>query len=200
MLGSHNSYTGYEAVNKSVYNYFTKFWRCQTKSIQEQYKAGVRFFDIRVCAETVNVGGKDKVMWRSCHGLVNVDNLFTTLSVCCKQFQSLGSDVKIRILLEKGNASDVTLFKNESEKVLKKYSGIITQIVIKDNWQVLYEDWKGLEVIDYCYIPWNSSKSWWYNVTHFTGSTIASWAKKHNPVINDIIINDKNVIHFMDCI
>lgn len=200
MLGSHNSYTCYKAVNKSIYNKFTKYWRCQTKTIQEQYNAGVRFFDIRVCAEKMQIGNKEKTVWRSCHGLVDVDNVFTTLSICCKQFQSLGSDVKIRILLEKGDESDVTLFKNEIEKVLKKYSNIITQVVIKSGWQVLYEDWKGLSILDYCYIPWNSGKSWWYNVVHFTGSTIASWAKKHNPVINDIIINDKNTIHFMDCI
>lgn len=198
MLGSHNSYTCFKAVNKSIFNKFTKYWRCQTKSIQEQYNEGVRFFDIRVCTELIKVGDKDKVVWRSCHGAVNVDNVFTTLSICAKQFKTLGSDVKIRILLEKGNDDDVALFKNEVEKVLKKYSDIITQIVIKKDWQILYEDWKGLEIVDYCYIPWNSGKSFWYNVKHFTGSTIEKWAKEHNPTIDENLINDKTKIHFMD--
>lgn len=200
MLGSHNSFTCLSSVNNNIFNYLTKYWRCQTKSIQEQYKTGVRFFDIRVCTETVNVGGKDKVMWRSCHGLVNVDNLFTTLTICCKQFKSMGDDVKIRILLEKGDDNDIALFKTEAEKCINKYSDIITQIVIKDNWQILYEDWKGLKIIDYCYIPWNSGKSFLYNLTHFTGSSIESWAKSHNPVIDENLINDKTTIYFMDYI
>lgn len=200
MLGSHNSYTYLKGVNGSLYNRFVKYWRCQTKTIQEQYKAGVRFFDIRVCTENVKIGDKERVMWRSCHGKVNVDNLFTTLSILCKQFQSLGSDVKIRILLEKGSSNDVNFFKQEVDKVLKRYSSMITQIVIKDNWEVLYEDWKGLSLIDYCYIPWNSGKSWWYNVTHFSFSSISSWAKKHNPTITDEILKDCNTIYFMDMI
>lgn len=200
MIGSHNSYTYLKGVNGSIFNKFTKYWRCQTKTIQEQYAVGVRFFDIRVCTEVVNIGGKDKIMWRSCHGKVNVDNLFTTLSLACKQFQSMGDDVKIRIILEKGNADDVALFKTEIDKCVAKYSNILTQVVIKDGWQVLYEDWKGLNLIDYCYIPWNSGKSWWYNVTHFTGSSISKWAKSHNPILTDEIINDKTTIHFMDCI
>lgn len=200
MLGSHNSYTCYKAVNNNIYNSFTKYWRCQTKSIQEQYKAGVRFFDLRVRPEIIRVGSKDKTMWRSCHGAVDVDNLFTTLSVACKQFKSMGDDVKIRIVLEKGDADDVALFKTEAEKCVAKYSDIITQVVIKSGWQVLYEDWKGLSLIDYCYIPWNSAKSFWSNMRNFAASTIEKWAKSHNPEITDDIINDKTVIHFMDCI
>lgn len=200
MIGSHNSYTYLKAVNKSIFNKFTKYWRCQYKTIQEQYAVGVRFFDIRVTPEIVKVGSKDKIMWRSCHGAVNVDNIFTTLSVACKQFKDLGPDVKIRILLEKGDEDDKALFKNEAEKVLKRYSSIITQIVIKKNWEVIYEDWKGITISDYCYIPWNSGKSFWYNVKHFTGSTISKWASEHNPTFTQEMIDDKSHIYFIDMV
>ena len=121
MLGSHNSFTYLKAVNKPIFNKFTKYWRCQYKSIQEQYDAGVRFFDIRVATESVKVGSKNKIMWRSCHGACNLDNIFTTLSVACKQFKDLGPDVKIRILLEKGNTNDIafTIDKGDLDKTLK---------------------------------------------------------------------------------
>ena len=36
MIGSHNSYTYLKAVNKPIFNKFTKYWRCQYKSIKEQ--------------------------------------------------------------------------------------------------------------------------------------------------------------------
>lgn len=200
MIGSHNSYTYLKAVNKPIFNKFTKYWRCQYKSIQEQYDAGVRFFDIRVATELVKVGSKYKVMWRSCHGACNLDNIFTTLSVACKQFKDLGPDVKIRILLEKGDDNDIAFFKNESEKILKRYSSIITQIVIKNKWQVIYEDWQGITMTDYCYIPWNSARSFWYNVKHFSNSTIQKWANEHNPTLTKEMIDDPKHIYFMDMV
>ena len=55
MIGSHNSFTYLKSTN-SVINAVSAFWRCQVKSIQEQYKAGVRFFDSR--CEVLNVHGK----------------------------------------------------------------------------------------------------------------------------------------------
>lgn len=198
MLGSHNSYTYLKAVNKSIFNKFTKYWRCQYKTIQEQYESGVRFFDIRLTPEFVKQGNKDRLYWRVCHGAVNVDQLFASLSTCANYFKSFGSDVKIRILLEKGDEDDIALFKTDTEKVLKRYKSIITQIVIKKNWVVLYEDWKGIQIHDYCYIPWNSGKSFWYNIKHFAGSTIEKWAKEHNPVITQEMIDDKVNIYFMD--
>lgn len=200
MIGSHNSYTYLKAVNKSIFNKFTKYWRCQYKTIQEQYEAGVRFFDIRVTPEIVKVGSKDKVMWRSCHGAVNVDNIFTTLSVACKQFKDLGPDVKIRILLERGDEDDKALFRNEIQKVLKRYQSIILQAVIKKDWDVVFEDWQGIQITDYCYIPWNSGKSFWYNIKHFSNSTIAKWAEEHNPTFTKEMIDDKKHIYFIDLV
>lgn len=200
MIGSHNSFTYLKAVNKGIFNKFTKYWRCQYKTIQEQYDAGVRFFDVRVTPELVKQGSKDRVYWRVCHGAVNVDQLFASLCTCANYFKSLGSDVKIRILLEKGDADDIALFKSETEKVLKRFKSIITQIVIKKNWVILFEDWKGIQIYDYCYIPWNSGKSFWYNIKHFTGSTISSWAEEHNPTLTQEMIDDKTNLYFMDMI
>lgn len=198
MLGSHNSYTHLKAVNKDIFNKFTKYWRCQYKTIQEQYAVGVRFFDVRVREEHKKVGGKDRIMWRSCHGAVDLDNLFTSLSVLCKYFQGMGPDVKIRLILEKG---DETAFRKEVEdKVIPKFKSVVLQVAIKSGWKVLYSDWQGISLTDYCYIPWDTGKGFWYNVTHFTGSTIKKWAKEHNPVVTKEMIEDPKHIYFMDCI
>ena len=77
---------------------------------------------------------------------------------------------------------------------------MITQIVIKKNWQVIYEDWKGIGVTDYCYIPWNSGKNFWYNIKHFANSTIQKWANEHNPTLTKEMIDDPKHIYFMDMV
>lgn len=48
MIGSHNTMSYLPA--KNLWGMITKYWsRCQDKNLIEQYNAGARFFDIRVC-------------------------------------------------------------------------------------------------------------------------------------------------------
>lgn len=68
MLGSHNSFTYLKATN-TFYGQFPIVWRCQYKTIQEQYKDGIRFFDVRVKLEKK----ANRNMWRCAHGIVDLE-------------------------------------------------------------------------------------------------------------------------------
>lgn len=46
MLGSHNSLTSYSCP--WYLRVFNAFARCQSKTLEEQLKAGVQFFDLRI--------------------------------------------------------------------------------------------------------------------------------------------------------
>lgn len=47
MIGSHNTFSYLPPVNP-IYRLFIRYWRTQSKTIKEQYEAGVRMFDIHV--------------------------------------------------------------------------------------------------------------------------------------------------------
>lgn len=99
MIGSHNSFTYLPSTNW-LYNRFQRLWRTQCKSIEEQYKFGIRFFDIRVY--------KEGNMWRLCHGAVNLSyyRLFSLHSLC-NLFDTCYPDALYRIILEKGDTYDI---------------------------------------------------------------------------------------------
>lgn len=184
MIGSHDSFTYLNATSK-VYEKISALWRTQTKTIQNQYKAGVRYFDVRV--------RRDGDIWRVCHGLVDFNQIFTRLEMIPKFFNKIGEDCILRIILERG---DDTLFKAEAEKL--KENNNVTFIGIKDNWQVLYNEDPPIK--DYSYIPWDSGKSIWGNITAMKYfSSIKKHAKKNNPQITPELIADETV-HFMDLI
>lgn len=187
MIGSHNSYTFLKSTNG--YNKLSKYWKCQTKTIEEQLEVGVRFFDIRVKEEVKN----QRRMWRVCHGAAELDKVFSSITTLCTYFTKLG--VKFRLILEKG---DSTFFKTEIEKNLDKYKNNITQVVIKKDWQVLYEDWKGIYINFYTFNLWNKDWSLLKNIKHFLSSTIKNWAAEHNPAITKEMIDDEKELYFMD--
>ena len=69
---------------------------------------------------------------------------------------------------------------------------------IKSKWKVLVN--KDPIINDYTYRPFLSDLSLWENIKRMNlFSTIKKWAKKHNPKINEDIINN-NVLYFMDYI
>lgn len=192
MIGSHNSFTYLKAVNGNLFNKFASFWRCQDKSIQEQYDSGVHFYDVRVTEETF--GGKN--MWRVCHGKVNVNKLFVSLKVLVKSFLVIDKNIKLRIIYEKGDSLDK--FTDEVSDVITEYKDNITQVVAKDDWKVIYENWGDIRLIDYSYVPFQSNKSFLQNLKTIKLSTIKKWATKHNPEITQEMIDDKSTIYFMD--
>lgn len=183
MIGSHDSYTFLPARWK-IFNLFSFLWRTQTKSIAQQIEAGVEFFDIRV--------RRDHGVWRICHGLVDFNLTFTTLSSIIHLF----SNYKLRLILERGSLEDEELFLLEIEH--NTYKDALWFACIKKGWKVLLD--RKPDILDYTYTPWLSGKSFWYNIKRFNFfSTIKKWAKKYNPKITEDM-KQENVIYFMDYI
>lgn len=184
MLGSHNSFT-YLKSTKKIFNWFSFLWKCQTKTIEQQKDSKVKYFDIRV---RFNKRGR----WQVCHGIVDLELEFKSLEDILDMF----CDSSIRLILERGDDSHKYLFKIRINELLHKYPQI-SYAAIKKNWEVLYDN--KLNIFDYTYQPWNSGKSFWENIKKFNFfSTIKRFAKKHNPIINDIVIKDSTNIYFID--
>lgn len=93
MIGSHNTFT-YLDSTCPLFNLGKRWWKCQSRSIGEQYGFGVRMFDIRVCW--------DKDRWRNCHGAVNLQGWFFSLESICQYMAAFFPDAIYRIVLEKG--------------------------------------------------------------------------------------------------
>ena len=187
MLGSHNSFT-YLPATSDLYNNMSALWRCQYKTLQEQYNVGVRFFDVRVALE--KKAGKN--MWRVAHGDVRMDKLFTSIKTIFETFKNMPGSM-FRLILEDESGknefiADIKDFVNNPQDVCRF-------IGIKKNWQVLYSNMPKL--IDYSYVPWNSGASFMENLKHMELSTIKKWAEQHNPVVNKPLVDDPT-IHFMD--
>lgn len=200
MIGSHDTFT-YLKTNNILAKMFTMFWRCQEKSIQDQYKAGVRLFDIRVMYEKI----EDKEWWRVGHGLAKVDQCFVNLNNICSYFKKEFPGSLIRIILESGCDDEyiVKRFETHAKKAVKSYSSILTQIIIKHPWKVLHTLNTFKEEHDYCchLFNWDIDKSIIDNIKQFDISSwsIKSWAKKHNPSeITKEMIEDKDKLYFMD--
>lgn len=96
MIGSHDTFT-YLKSTSWVYNNCKKWWKCQCKTIAEQYAFGIRLFDIRVC--------RDKGRWRMCHGKVNLKMTFDTLRDICADMQRNFPEAIYRLVLEKGDTA-----------------------------------------------------------------------------------------------
>ena len=180
MIGTHDSYT-FLPARKKLFEWFSFLWRTQVKSIAQQKEIGVTYFDVRV--------RRDGNVWRVCHGLVDF----------CLTFKSIGEIVnifsvyKVRIILEREGSED--LFR---EEVLESIPCLALSFAcIKSGWKVILD--RDLHIFDYTYTPWLSGVSFWDNIKRFNFfSTIKRWAKKHNPVINDILKKDSTNVYFMD--
>lgn len=115
MIGSHNSFTYLQPVNP-IFRLFTRLWRCQCKTITEQYGQGVRFFDIRV----VNHHGK----WYMAHGLVRLKCSFLILDDICYYMARVCPDAIYRIVLERGSMTDELLFLRDSNGLYKTFPNL----------------------------------------------------------------------------
>lgn len=180
MIGTHDSYT-FLPARKKLFEWFSFLWRTQVKSIAQQKEIGVTYFDVRV--------RRDGNVWRVCHGLVDFDLTFKSIG----EIVSIFSVYKVRIILEREGSED--LFR---EEVLKSASCLALSFAcIKSGWKVILD--RDPHIFDYTYTPWLSGVSFWDNIKRFNFfSTIKRWAKKHNPIINDILKKDSTNIYFMD--
>lgn len=184
MIGSHNTYT-YLNSTSSIYNRFTRFWRCQNDNISEQYLNGIRFFDIRIV--------RDGKKWRVAHGVVKLQKTFSNIKSICNLFIGLYKDAKFRLWLENGNASDINLFKEEIKKYQPMCSALL-QSQIKNTGEIIYQA-DNLPIIkEYSYEKWDT-KSVIKNVFKYP---IKENAIKNNPIITQEMINDQNTIWLMD--
>ena len=202
MLGSHDSFT-YLNTGNVLIDFFSKFWRCQTKSIAEQYKLGVRLFDIRV----IDSKEDGKIWWRVGHGAAKVKQRFINLENICLYFKEQYPGSYIRLMLESGanNLEIRARFENEAAEVIQKYSDMIWTVYIKNPWICMYNSNQFTEVQDTCchLFNWHIDKDLWTNIKNFEFSlgSIKGWAKKHNPSkITKKMKDDKKKLYFMDYI
>lgn len=101
MIGSHDTFTYLKPINP-VFNLFKRWWKCQNKTIDEQYTFGIRFFDIRI------VWHKNK--WYMAHGLCTLDMHFDSITDICDYMYAACPDAIYRIVLERGNYTIQQLF------------------------------------------------------------------------------------------
>ena len=188
MLGTHDSFTYFKANSWAV-NLISKYWRCQEKSITEQYKLGVRFFDVRIKRDTQ----QGKKVWRCCHGLAEFPKIFMSIDAICNYFTYTLKDCKFRIWLEKGSEKDWDDFITEALDAKDKFEGFV-QAVRKSGEVILFQKPTYLP-IKYYAAPMEKFGN---IVKGIYTNPIKSWAKKHNPVITQEMIDDPDVVYFMD--
>ena len=113
MIGSHDTFT-YLKSTSWLYNNCKKYWKCQCKSIEEQYAFGIRMFDIRIY--------RDKNLWKPCHGKANMKDMGWCSIKDIVYYMSVKFPMAIyRLWLEKGNDKDKQLFKSELMEALNDW-------------------------------------------------------------------------------
>lgn len=192
MLATHNSCTFKVATNK-LYELFHCIWRCQDKSLTEQYRSGVRFFDIRIY--------RKKNSWGFCHGKVNLYNGISDLFALYQVIRLQYPDAKYRIVLEKyKDNSEIELFKEEIEKYLELFKDRVYQCIIKPGWIVVWNNNKmNYNIVDNSWVPFTSDKPWYKQLSWKIFSTPKKWAKKHNHITQEEMDNE-STIYFYDFI
>ena len=171
MIGSHDTFTYLKTTNVLA-KIFTMFWRCQEKSIHDQYKAGARLFDIRVIYEKI----EDKEWWRIGHGLATVDQCFVNLNNICVYFKKRSYSAVLTHIIIKHPWTVLHTTKN----TFKEEHDYCCHLFNWDTDKSIMENIKQFDI-----------SSW----------SIKSWAKKHNPKeITKEMIEDKDILYFMDYI
>lgn len=201
MIASHDTFTYDKPINL-LFNLFSIFWRCQKLDITSQYNKGVRIFDIRVARH------KDK--WVAAHGIYKSKHIsFKSIFNICQYIKNEFPDTMVRIYLETNvnnkNYEIKDLFLKEAEEAWDKYKSMIWEMGTHFPWVVYFRntDFNPLIKEYYCHLfNWNPDKSISYNLNNFdwTSWNIKLYAKKHNPIITEEMINDSTTIHFIDYI
>jgi hypothetical protein len=185
MIGSHNSFT-YSKPDKWWGKLLAPWAKCQNLTIQEQYRIGVRYFDLRVAFDkSYNL--------RLVHNCVNFPSkdLYNNLEWLNQQ-----SNIYLRIILDmrkepKDEAikQQLLVYFQNFCNFMKGYDNItIDKIIIGWNWEYTYDS--GIRVIE-----WHSSVcTKWYEYIRGT----QCWAELHNSWLYsnmpEIIANDKEVV------
>lgn len=201
MIGSHNSMS-YLPPKRWFWRLFTPLWRCQDKTIEEQIKAGVRFFDIRV------VWDRKLDCWQFAHGLVRFgwkkgDPLSVGLELVLTLLEAYGC--LYRIVLERGTEFDEARFRNwfGSSNGAAIWWGShphCISAIIKRGWKCVrlnayYYD--RLHLADRSFVPFHSDKPWWRQLSWRMLCTPRLWAKTHNTV-QDGWKEDNDTVYYYD--
>lgn len=187
MIASHDSST-VTSIQKGIKNKiceaFEGLWATQNLSILEQYEAGVRYFDFRVC--------KDKKGWRMCHGAVNFSYVVPTIEKLCDNMKKTFPKAYFRIILEKGSKKDEKAFIEETECLEKVYK--------KLDWVVIKKGWKTLLPTKFKIVDYTCKINTIVDVLKISKYkfSIKNWCKKNNPRITDEMIQDKHTVYFYD--
>ena len=133
MIGSHDTMT-YLKSTSWLYNNCKKYWKCQCKTLDEQYKFGIRMFDFRVYLS--------KGKWKFAHGKVNLNHKGFPTLLSLVEFMKENYPLAIyRIWLEKGDNDDIAEFKRQTEIIKKKIEEgnnyLVWKIGIKS-----YKEWQ----------------------------------------------------------
>lgn len=154
-----------------LFNLVSFLWRCQNRTLAEQKRDGVGYFDIR-CRLYKNE-------WKAAHGAVvlkaNIEDILL----------KIGKKKPFRLILEKGNDLTEYLFHLLVERVKKNYPNL-HYAVVKRGWKVLYNNPSitFTEEDDRSYVPFHSDEFKWSELWHFIKNF--SWpkryAKKHNQI------------------
>lgn len=176
MLGSHNTFT-YKSAKWKIFNLFSNFWRCQEKTIDEQYNLGVRYFDIRI--------RKIKSGYQICHGIIDVKRTFMSLDEICYYIGLNYPNSTFRLVLERGDSKD---FLNSVDR-LKNYDNL-DEIIIKKPWTSIYLREGALPIKEYSFEDWT-----WKNLFKCLYKNLI---KNKEKISITEALRDKTTIHLMD--
>lgn len=193
MLGSHNSCT-YLPCRKWWMYLINWAAKCQSKTLSQQFHAGVRYFDIRL------KWNEKRRSWVLAHGIVeykgNVDRVLETLDSLAKFY---GEKIYVRFLLEYNKMPD-----NDAFKILNlvSYVGYARENYPNLTYHLVETKWDEKAVKDYCQSVWVKHKY----------SSVLGWkrflwipywyAKLHNRAFMvayaDTVENKKNEVLMLD--
>lgn len=185
MIGTHDSMTFLRA-RWSVMEIFAWLWRTQTRDVDGQRRVGTGYLDIRVRMR--------KGRWQVCHGLVDMRMTFSSLREILETYR----DFKVRLILERGSSLE---FETVMPRLAEGYRNL-SFACVKHGWKVIVN--RDPEILDYTFIPWlsglsvlNNMNRLWNMIWSKEPVSIASWARRYNPLVTEEMRNSE-VVYFLD--
>lgn len=178
MIATHNTMT-YLPAHNALVELFSRFWRCQGRTLQEQIQQGVRVFDIRVAYSR-----KHGLCFA--HGLATLQDRGEFLASVIDRLER--NNCWYRIVLERGNTNRLQCYRKMPH---------CFAIIVKKNWRVLWQrNGFTLQVVDNSFVPFVSDKPWYKQLSWKMFSTPKRWARKHQPKAEEWA--DSGTIYYYD--
>lgn len=127
-IATHNSMTG-ERGNGFLSWLVAPFSKCQSKTLEEQYEAGCRYYDIRVFRDK---NGD----WRCGHGLWTAERMLW--EVICGFISCHHSDIFFSLTIEKGGDEELIRLTDFLDKYEPSWLKNLTYIAVKHpQWHIV---------------------------------------------------------------